>query len=181
MSCTSSRPASRWLARPGRRSRSVPCRPRRGRKSGVPRRRRSPAALLRDGPDVLLEAPVAQVHEAVAEDHLAVVVAPDVRLDREIGQVAGRVEADELVRRVELHAAVGQRHQLALAPVHPVVLGGQVEPRHAPVGAWLMTASSRPETRDLGVRRVHGPVHPQRVVHAGCSRPPDSRRRCSSC
>ena len=79
-----------------------------------------------DGPDVLLEAAVREVHEAVVDNDFPVVVAAGVGLDGQVGQAAGRVEADELVRRIELQATVGQCHQLALPAVDRVVLGGQV-------------------------------------------------------
>ena len=49
-------------------------------------RRRLLQLLFRDGPDVLLEGPVREVDEAIAEDHLASVGAPDVGLDGEIRQ-----------------------------------------------------------------------------------------------
>ena len=52
------------------------------------------------------------VHEAVAEDHLPVVAAPDVGLDGHVGQPGGVVEADALLEAVDLHAAARQHHQL---------------------------------------------------------------------
>ena len=68
--------------------------------------------LLRDGPDVLLERPVREVHEAVAEDQLSVVAPASKRLYGQIGQAAGGVEADELVQGVELRPAARQHQQL---------------------------------------------------------------------
>ena len=110
--------------------------------------------LLRDGPRVLLERLVAQIDEAVAEDQLPVVAAAGVGLDGEVRQAGGGVEGDELVRRVELHAAVVQRHQLALPAADRVVLSGQVEPRHARGGlvddGQLAEAARGSEPRDLG-------------------------------
>ena len=49
----------------------------------------------------------------------------------EISDAAGGVQRDELVQGVELHAAVGQRHQLAPAPRGRVVLRGEEEARHS--------------------------------------------------
>ena len=68
--------------------------------------------LLRDGPHVLLERPVAQIDEAVAEDQLPVVAAAGVGLDGEVRQAGGGVEGDELVQGVELRPAARQHQQL---------------------------------------------------------------------
>ena len=87
--------------------------------------------LLRHAPDVRLEPPVRGVQVAVAEDHLAVAASPRVGFHGQIGDAAGSVQRDELVQGVELHATVGQRHQLAPAPRGRVVLRGEEEAGHS--------------------------------------------------
>ena len=75
-------------------------------------RRRLLQLLFRDGPDVLLEGPVREVDEAIAEDHLASVGAPDVGLDGEIRQARRVVETDKFLEGVQLHAATHQSLEL---------------------------------------------------------------------
>ena len=138
--------------------------------------------------DVRLEPLVREVLEAVEADHLAVAASSRVRLDDQIGGAARGVEGDVLVQGVELHAAVGQRHQLAPAPRGRVVLRGEEEARHSRGrlvdDRELAEAAGVPEPRDRGKLGVHlqpggaageeqvgqaglrgdGPVDPQRVV-----------------
>ena len=144
--------------------------------------------LFRHAPDVRLEPPVRGVQVPVAEDHLAVAASPRVGFHGQIGDAAGSVQRDELVQGVELHAAVGQRHQLAPAPRGRVVLRGEEEARHSRGrlidDRQLTEAAGVPEPRDRGKLGVHlqprgaageeqvgqaglrgdGPVDPQGVV-----------------
>ena len=114
--------------------------------------------------DVRLEPRIAQILEAVEADHLAVAGAPGVRLDDQIGGAARGVEGDVLVQGVELHAAVGQRHQLAGAA--RAVLRGEQEPRHSRGrlvdDGQLADAAGVPEPRDGCKFRVHLQVPPER-------------------
>ena len=141
--------------------------------------------LLRHTPDVRLEPPVRGVQVAVAEDHLAVAASPRVGFHGQISDAAGGVQRDELVQGVELHDAVGQRHQFASAPRGRVVLRGEEEARHSR-GRLVDDGelAGVPEPRDGRKLRVHlqpggaageeqvgqaglgrnGPVDPQRVV-----------------
>ena len=138
--------------------------------------------------DVRLEPLVREVLEAVEADHLAVAASSRVRLDDQVGGAARGVEGDVLVQGVELHAAVGQRHQLAPAPRGRIVLRGEEEARHSRGRlvdhGELAEAAGVPEPRDRGELRVHlqpggaageeqvgqaglrgdGPVDPQGVV-----------------
>ena len=82
--------------------------------------------------DVRLEPRVAQILEPVEADHLAVAGSAGIRLDDQIGGAARGVEDDVLVQGVELHAAVGQRHQLAAAA--RAVLRGEEVSRVAAAG-----------------------------------------------
>ena len=155
--------------------------------------------LLRHAPDVRLEPPVRGVQVAVAEDHLAVAASPRVGFHGQISDAAGSVQRDELVQGVELHAAVGQRHQLAPAPRGRVVLRGEEEARHSRGrlvdDRQLAEAAGVPEPRDRGKLGVHlqprgaageeqvgqaglrrdGPVDPQRVVDQDALRTPFDR------
>ena len=155
--------------------------------------------LLRHAPDVRLEPPVRGVQVAVAEDHLAVAASPRVGFHGQISDAAGSVQRDELVQGVELHAAVGQRHQLAPAPRGCVVLRGEEEARHSRGrlvdDRQLAEAAGVPEPRDGRELRVHlqprgaageeqvgqaglrgdGPVDPQRVVDQDALRTPFDR------
>ena len=85
--------------------------------------------LLREVPDVRLQGAVAQVHEAVAEDQLSIVAAPNVRLDGQIGDAAGGVEAHELKQGVHLHAAAGERLELHQAVLRVAVQDQRRVPR----------------------------------------------------
>ena len=114
---------------------------------------------------------------AVAEDHLPVQGPAGVGLDGHISDAVG-VQRDELVQGVELHAAVGQRHQLALPARGRVVLRGQEEARH-PRGrlvddGQLAEAAGVPESRDgreLGVQlQPHVASGEEEVVEAGLGR-----------
>ena len=109
--------------------------------------------------DVRLEPLVREVLEAVEADHLAVAASSRVRLDDQIGGAARGVEGDVLVQGVELHAAVGQRHQLAPAPRGRVVLRGEEEARHSRGrlvdDGELAEAAGVPEPRDRGKLGVH--------------------------
>ena len=155
--------------------------------------------LLRHAPDVRLEPPVRGVQVAVTEDHLAVAASPRVGFHGQISDAAGGVERDELVQGVELHAAVGQRHQLASAPRGRVVLRGEEEAGHSRGrlvdDRQLAEAAGVPEPRDRGKLGVHlqprgaageeqvwqaglrgdGPVDPQRVVDQDALRTPFDR------
>ena len=155
--------------------------------------------LLRHAPDVRLEPPVRGVQVAVAEDHLAVAASPRVGFHGQISDAAGGVQRDELVQGVELHAAVGQRHQLAPAPRGRVVLRGEEEARHSRGrlvdDRQLAEAAGVPEPRDRGKLGVHlqprgaageeqvgqaglrgdGPVDPQGVVDQDALRTPFDR------
>ena len=115
--------------------------------------------LLRHAPDVRLEPPVRGVQVAVAEDHLAVAASPRVGFHGQISDAAGGVQRDELVQGVELHAAVGQRHQLAPAPRGRVDLRGEEEARHSRGrlvdDRQLAEAAGVPEPRDRGKLGVH--------------------------
>ena len=131
--------------------------------------------LLREVPDVRLECLVREVHEAVAEDHLAVAASPRVGFHGQISDAAGGVERDELVQGVELHAAVGQRHQLAPAPRGRVVLRGEEDARHSRGrlvdDRQLTEAAGVPEPRDRGKLGVHlqprGAAGEEQVGEAG--------------
>ena len=131
--------------------------------------------LLRHAPDVRLEPPVRGVQVAVAEDHLAVAASPRVGFHGQIGDAAGGVQRDELVQGVELHAAVGQRHQFASAPRGRVVLRGEEEARHSRGrlvdDGELAEAAGVPEPRDRGKLRVHlqprGAAGEEQVGQAG--------------
>ena len=149
--------------------------------------------------DVRLEPLVREVLEAVEADHLAVAGSAGVRLDDQIGGAARGVEGDVLVQGVELHAAVGQRHQLAPALRGRVVLRGEEEPRHSRGrlvdDRQLAEAAGVPEPRDRGKLGVHlqprgaageeqvgqaglrgdGPVDPQGVVDQDALRTPFDR------
>ena len=141
--------------------------------------------LLREVPDVRLEGLVREVHEAVAEDQLPVVGAADVRLDRQVGEAVGGVEAHELEESVHLHAAAGERLEL-----HQPVLRVAVEDQrrvsrgrgvachyaHGTVGhhgdllqqgAQHLHAAAAPRQAQEGQARFRSyrPVHPQGVVH----------------
>ena len=155
--------------------------------------------LLRHAPDVRLEPPVRGVQVAVAEDHLAVAAFLRVGFHGQIGDAAGSVQRDELVQGVELHATVGQRHQLAPAPRGRVVLRGEEEAGHSRGrlvdDGQLTEAAGVPEPRDGRKLRVHlqpggaageeqvgqaglrgdGPVDPQRVVDQDALRTPFDR------
>ena len=115
--------------------------------------------LLRHAPDVRLEPPVRGVQVPVAEDHLAVAASPRVGFHGQISEAAGGVQRDELVQGVELHAAVGQRHQLAPALGGRVVLRGEEEARHSRGrlvdDGELAEAAGVPEPRDRGKLGVH--------------------------
>ena len=133
--------------------------------------------FLRDLPDVLLELPIRRVHVAIPEDHFAVVVPSRVGLDKHVRQPAGRVEGHQFVRGVQLQAAGGQGHQLALAP-RAVVVCGQEEARH-PRGRLvddgeLAEAAGVPDSRDDRELRVHlqprGAAGEEEVVEAGLGR-----------
>ena len=131
--------------------------------------------LLRHAPDVRLEPPVRGVQVAVAEDHLAVAASPGVGFHGQISDAAGGVQRDELVQGVELHAAVGQRHQLAPAPRGRVVLRGEEEARHSRGrlvdDGELAEAAGVPEPRDRGKLGVHlqprGAAGEEQVRQAG--------------
>ena len=131
--------------------------------------------LLRHAPDVRLEPPVRGVQVAVAEDHLAVAASPRVGFHGQISEAAGGVQRDELVQGVELHAAVGQRHQLAPAPRGRVVLRGEEEARHSRGrlvdDSELAEAAGVPEPRDRGKLGVHlqprGAAGEEQVRQAG--------------
>ena len=154
--------------------------------------------LFRHAPDVRLEPPVRGVQVAVAEDHLAVAASPRVGFHGQISDAAGSVQRDELVQGVELHAAVGQRHQLAPAPRGRVVLRGEEEARYSRGrlvdDGQLTEAAGVPEPRDRGKLGVHlqpgaageeqvgqaglrgdGPVDPQGVVDQDALRTPFDR------
>ena len=141
--------------------------------------------LVREVPDVRLECLVREVHEAVAEDQLAVVAAADVRFDRQVGEAVGGVEAHELKQGVHLHAAAGERLEL-----HQPVLRVAVQDQrrvsrgcgvarhdaHGTVGhhgdllqqgAQHLHAAAAPRQAQEGqasIRSYHS-VHPQGVVH----------------
>ena len=125
--------------------------------------------------DVRLEPLVREVLEAVEADHLAVAGSAGVRLDDQIGGAARGVEGDVLVQGVELHAAVGQRHQLASAPRGRVVLRGEEEARHSRGrlvdDRQLAEAAGVPEPRDRGKLGVHlqprGAAGEEQVGQAG--------------
>ena len=125
--------------------------------------------------DVRLEPLVREVLEAVEADHLAVAASSRVRLDDQIGGAARGVEGDVLVQGVELHAAVGQRHQLAPAPRGRVVLRGEEEARHSRRrlvdDRQLAEAAGVPEPRDRGKLGVHlqprGAAGEEQVGQAG--------------
>ena len=129
--------------------------------------------LLRHAPDVRLEPPVRGVQVAVAEDHLAVAASPRVGFHGQISDAAGSVQRDELVQGV--HAAVGQRHQLAPAPRGRVVLRGEEEARHSRGrlvdDGQLTEAAGVPEPRDRGKLGVHlqprGAAGEEQVWQAG--------------
>ena len=131
--------------------------------------------LLRHAPDVRLEPPVRGVQVPVAEDHLAVAASPRVGFHGQIGDAAGSVQRDELVQGVELHAAVGQRHQLAPAPRGRVVLRGEEEARHSRGrlvdDRQFAEAAGVPEPRDRGKLGVHlqprGAAGEEQVGQAG--------------
>ena len=111
----------------------------------------------------------------VAEDHLAVAASPRVGFHGQISEAAGGVQRDELVQGVELHAAVGQRHQLAPAPRGRVVLRGEEEARHSRGrlvdDRELAEAVGVPEPRDRGKLGVHlqprGAAGEEQVWQAG--------------
>ena len=134
--------------------------------------------------DVRLEPRVAQILEPVEANHLAVAGSAGVRLDDQIGGAARGVEGDVLVQGVELHAAVGQGHQLAAAA--RAVLRGEQEPRHSRGrlvdDGQLAEAAGVPEPRDgrkLGVHlQPHGAAGEEEVVEAGLRRhgPVDQQR-----
>ena len=123
--------------------------------------------------DVRLEPLVREVLEPVEADHLAVAASSRVRLDDQIGGAARGVEGDVLVQGVELHAAVGQRHQLAAAA--RAVLRGEQEPRHSRGRLvdyrQLAEAAGVPEPRDGRKLRVHlqpgGAAGEEQVGQAG--------------
>ena len=131
--------------------------------------------LLRHAPDVRLEPPVRGVQVAVAEDHLAVAASPRVGFHGQISEAAGGVQRDELVQGVELHAAVGQRHQLAPAPRGRIVLRGEEEARHSRGrlvdDGELAEAAGVPDPRDRGKLGVHlqprGAAGEEQVRQAG--------------
>ena len=131
--------------------------------------------LFRHAPDVRLEPPVRGVQVPVAEDHLAVAASPRVGFHGQIGDAAGSVQRDELVQGVELHAAVGQRHQLAPAPRGRVVLRGEEEARRSRGclvdDRQLTEAAGVPEPRDRGKLGVHlqprGAAGEEQVGQAG--------------
>ena len=131
--------------------------------------------LLRHAPDVRLEPPVRGVQVPVAEDHLAVVAPPRVGFHGQISDAAGVVQRDELVQGVELHAAGGERHQLAPAPRGRVVLRGEEEARHSRGrlvdDGELAEAAGVPEPRDRGKLGVHlqprGAAGEEQVGQAG--------------
>ena len=131
--------------------------------------------LLRHAPDVRLEPPVRGVQVPIAEDHFAVAASPRVGFHGQISDAAGGVQRDELVQGVELHAAVGQRHQLAPAPRGRVVLRGEEEARHSRRrlvdDRQLTEAAGVPEPRDRGKLGVHlqprGAAGEEQVGQAG--------------
>ena len=131
--------------------------------------------LFRHAPDVRLEPPVRGVQVPVAEDHLAVAASPRVGFHGQISDATGGVQRDELVQGVELHAAVGQRHQLAPAPRRRVVLRGEEEARHSRGrlvdDGQLAEAAGVPDPRDRGKLGVHlqprGAAGEEQVWQAG--------------
>ena len=92
-----------------------------------------------------------------------------------LASAAGGVQRDVLVQGVELHAAVGQRHQLAPAPRGRVVLRGEEEARHSRGrlvdDGELAEAAGVPEPRDRGKLGVHlqprGAAGEEQVGQAG--------------
>ena len=122
--------------------------------------------LLRDGPDVLLERPVAQVDEAVAEDHLRVVAAPDVGLDGQVRQSGGVV--DELLEAVQHHPAAGECLELR----HAVLVVGVEQQRSLSRRGCVPHHHSH-----RAVRGSHGDLLQQRREHRSrCCRPTSSER-----
>ena len=91
----------------------------------------------------------------MAEDQLSIVAAPNVRLDGQIGDAAGGVEAHELKQGVHLHAAAGERLEL-----HQAVLRVAVQDqRRVPRGRGV--AHRYPD----GAVGHHGDLLQQRAQH----------------